>query len=151
MPHKWNELEEGPEDRLDFAKLERFFQNGGSREKEIMPVVVQHSVSREVLFVAFANREALEHSLRKKIATFWSTSRQELWIKGSSSGNFLEIVEIRANCEQTSLLYLVRPKSQGACHTRDASGNFRRSCYYRKFSADGKSLEKIDQSKEEAS
>merc|ERR1719330_425027 len=56
-----------------------------------------------------------------------------LWIKGETSGDFLDLVEVRVNCEQNSLLYLVRPRRTGACHTRDASGLTRVSCYYRKL------------------
>ena len=74
-------------------------------------------------------------------ATFWSTSRNELWEKGATSGDVLEIVEIRVNCEQNSLLYLVRPLGKGACHTKDKNGVARSSCYYRKL-VEGK-LEKL--------
>jgi phosphoribosyl-AMP cyclohydrolase len=71
------------------------------------------------------------------MATFWSTSRNELWIKGKTSGDFLEIVEIRVNCEQNSILYLVTPKGKGACHTKDSTGQARTGCYYRKMSGEG--------------
>ena len=70
------------------------------------------------------------------MAVFWSTSRNELWIKGASSGDLLELVEVRVNCEQNSILYLVRPKGQGVCHTRDADGGSRSSCYYRRIAGD---------------
>ena len=70
------------------------------------------------------------HSLKTGIATFWSTSRNELWIKGATSGDTLEIVDIRVNCEQNSLLYLVR-MTGGVCHTKDAQGRTRKTCYYR--------------------
>jgi phosphoribosyl-AMP cyclohydrolase len=65
------------------------------------------------------------------MATFWSTSRNELWIKGKTSGDFLEIIEICVNCEQNSLLYRVRPKGKGACHTKNLEGIPRSGCYYR--------------------
>ena len=73
----------------------------------------------------------MQAALQKKVAVFWSTSRNALWIKGATSGDFLELVETRVNCEQNSILYRVRPKGKGACHTRDASGKSRPSCYYR--------------------
>ena len=60
-----------------------------------------------VLFIGYANEEALETSLRERIAVLWSTSRNELWRKGATSGDVLELAEIRVNCEQNSLLYLV--------------------------------------------
>ena len=66
------------------------------------------------------------------MATFWSSSRNELWIKGKTSGDYLEIVEVRVNCEQNSILYRVRPKGQGACHVKDEQGIARKGCYYRR-------------------
>ena len=126
-------LEEGPELRLDFNKLRRV-----ARAKEpVVPVAVQDAVTREVLIVAYANQTALDYSLEHGVAAFWSTSRDELWVKGATSGDTLELVEVRVNCEQNSLLYLVRPLGQGACHTKGADGQARPSCYYRRIK-DGK-------------
>ena len=61
---------------------------------------------------------------------FWSTSRNELWVKGKTSGDYLQLVEVRVNCEQNSLLYLVRPNAGGICHTKNEAGE-PRDCYYR--------------------
>ena len=121
------ELEEGKALRLDFGKIRQIAAGG----EAVLPVVVQDAESREVLLVGYANQQALEHSLKTGIATFWSTSRHELWIKGKTSGDTLALVEVRVNCEQNSLLYLVRLQGQGVCHTRDASGQTRKTCYYR--------------------
>ena len=66
----------------------------------------------------------------------WSTSRRKLWIKGETSGDVLDLVEIRVNCEQNSLLYLVKPRRTGACHTRGPDGRTRRSCFYRALEGD---------------
>ena len=87
----------------------------------------------EVLIIAYGNRVALDYALANKVATFWSTSRNELWIKGATSGDTLDLLEIRVNCEQNSLLYLVRPRGQGACHTKNNRGLSRKSCYYRRI------------------
>ena len=122
-----NPLEEGNELRLDFTKLQKIAQTG----LPVLPVVVQDVDSKEVLVVAYSNQEAVEHSLKTGIATFWSTSRNELWIKGKTSGDTLEVVEVRVNCEQNSLLYLVRMMGGGVCHTKDAEGKTRPTCYYR--------------------
>ena len=65
------------------------------------------------------------------MATFWSTSRNELWIKGKTSGDYLEIIEICVNCEQNSILYKVVPRGKGACHTKNRDGKARSGCYYR--------------------
>ena len=128
-----NPLEDGNELQLDFSKLQKVAQTG----LPVLPVVVQDADSHEVLVVAYSNKEALEHSLKTGIATFWSTSRNELWIKGKTSGDTLELVDVRVNCEQNSLLYLVRKLGGGVCHTKDASGKTRGTCYYRSLK-DGK-------------
>ena len=130
-------LEEGEELKLDFEKLRAVARC----TEAVLPVCVQHADTREVMIVAYVNRAALEYSLEHGVAAFWSTSRNDLWVKGATSGDTLRLVDVRVNCEQNSLLYLVRPEGKGACHTRDAAGNTRMSCYYRRI-ADGK-LEKV--------
>ena len=70
------------------------------------------------------------------MATFWSTSRNELWIKGKTSGDYLEIVEICVNCEQNSILYRVIPKGRAAMQ-KNKSGNARSGCYYRTLTESG--------------
>jgi phosphoribosyl-AMP cyclohydrolase len=133
------QLEEGSELYLDFHKLKKVAQ---AREA-VLPVAVQHADTKEVLVVAYANETALKYTLAHGVAAFWSTSRDELWVKGATSGDTLEIVEIRINCEQNSLVYLVRPLGAGTCHTKNAGGETRMSCYYRRIS-DGQ-LEFIDE------
>ena len=89
--------------------------------------------SGEVLIVGYANELALRTALKEGMATFWSTSRNELWIKGKTSGDYLELIEVRVNCEQNSILYRVRLKGKGSCHTKDTQGNPRHGCYYRRI------------------
>jgi phosphoribosyl-AMP cyclohydrolase len=127
------DLEEGRELQLDFEKLVKVAQTG----VPVLPVVVQDANTREVLIVAYANQEALDYTLAHGIAAFWSTSRNELWVKGATSGDRMRMVEVRVNCEQNSLLYLVEPLGKGACHTKDAAGRTRTSCYYRRIDAGG--------------
>jgi len=122
-----NELEEGTRLGLDFGKLARVAATGA----RVVPVVLQDADSGEVLFIGYANEEALQTSLRERIAVLWSTSRNELWRKGATSGDVLELAEIRVNCEQNSVLYLVHRTTGGACHTVSGSGSARPSCYYR--------------------
>lgn len=126
------QLEEGAALAIDFSKLQKVGQSGA----DVVPVVVQDADSREVLVVAYANQQALDYTLAQRIAAFWSTSRDELWIKGATSGDKLEVVDVRVNCEQNSLLYLVRPLGEGVCHTRGADGRARASCYYRRIRGD---------------
>ena len=117
-----NGIEETKNLKIDFGKLKHIVKN----KNDVIPVAVQNSVTGDLLIIAYVNQEALEYSLLSRKATFWSTSRNELWVKGATSGDELEIVEIRINCDQNSLLYIVIPKNKNACHTN------RKTCYYRK-------------------
>ena len=132
------ELEEGKNLLLDFSKLEKVAQSKG-----VIPVAVQDYTTKEVILIAYTNKAALEKSLKTRIATFWSTSRNELWIKGETSGNTYELMEVYVNCEQNSLLYLVKPRSSGICHTRNSRGEAR-NCFYRRLNLDTKELENLD-------
>ena len=85
-------------------------------EDSLLPVVVQDHQSKEVLMLAYINRSALERSVETGKATYWSRSRNELWVKGESSGNIQEIVEIAYDCDADSFLYRVNQKGV-ACHT----------------------------------
>ena len=123
-----NELEEGLALDLDWDKLSKV----GRADQRVLPVVLQDADSGDVLFIGYANAEALAATLERRSAVLWSTSRNELWHKGATSGDTLELVEVRVNCEQNSLLYRVRPSTGGVCHTRDADGGARASCYYRR-------------------
>jgi phosphoribosyl-AMP cyclohydrolase len=127
------EIEEGTELKLDFTKLRKV----ANCDSDVLPAVAQDAETGEVLIVGYANQLALDTARECGMATFWSTSRNELWIKGKTSGDYLELKEIRVNCEQNSLLYLVRPAGKGSCHTKDASGNSRSGCYYRRLTPEG--------------
>lgn len=128
-----HEIEESGELKLDWGKLQGVAGTGQS----VVPVVVQHADTLEVLIVAYANEQALQETFKRGRAVFWSTSRNELWIKGETSGDWMELVEVRVNCEQNSLLYLVRPQGQGTCHTKNAHGTARSGCYYRRLNETG--------------
>ena len=91
MDHQ--ELEEGTRLALDFKKLGKVAGCG----ENVVPAVAQDVESGEVLIVGYANQLALDTALKEKKATFWSTSRNELWIKGLTSGNYLELVEACVN------------------------------------------------------
>ncbi len=127
------ELEEGSRLQLDFDKLKKVAESGSA----VVPAIAQDVDTGEVLIVGYANALALETALRERKATFWSTSRNELWIKGKTSGDYLELEEVRVNCEQNSLLYRVRLAGAGACHTKNAKGQSRHGCYYRRIRSDG--------------
>mmetsp|Transcript_490 Transcript_490/g.979 ORF Transcript_490/g.979 Transcript_490/m.979 type:complete len:192 (+) Transcript_490:83-658(+) len=124
-----HELEEGPALKLDWTKLAKV----AKADCDVVPVAVQDAGTAAVLILAYANETALKESLARGVCCLWSTSRNKLWIKGETSGDVLDLVEVRVNCEQNSLLYLVVPRRTGACHTRDAKGATRTSCYYRRL------------------
>ncbi len=134
-----HDIEEGRELQLDFTKLKKVAACG----QDLVPAVAQDDATGEVLIVGYANHLALETALRERKATFWSTSRNELWIKGKTSGDYLELIEVRVNCEQNSILYRVRPAGKGSCHTKGKNGLPRVGCYYRRLVTDGKTLDFI--------
>jgi phosphoribosyl-AMP cyclohydrolase / phosphoribosyl-ATP pyrophosphohydrolase len=82
----------------------------------LVPVVAQDHRSGDVLMVAWTNAEAIERTLATKQAHFWSRSRQALWRKGETSGNGLQVLEVVADCDRDTLLYVVEPAGP-ACHT----------------------------------
>ena len=101
-------------------------------EKGLLPVVVQDINDGTVLMLAYADREAVSRTLRDGKAWFYSRSRQEYWLKGASSGNFLNVRSIGYDCDADSLLYQVEARGP-ACHTGE------RSCFYRTWPVDGTS------------
>lgn len=90
----------------------------------LLPVVVQHHISGEVLMVGFANAEAVQKTLATRHAWFFSRSRQRLWEKGETSGNYLHIRSIRVDCDADTLIYACDPQGP-TCHTGSASCFFR--------------------------
>ena len=122
-----NDLEEGTTQQLDFDKVGKIGRNG----HRVLPVVLQEVDSGEVLFVGYANEEAFRMTLELGSAVLYSTSRDEVWHKGATSGDTLSLVDVRVNCEQNSLLYRVRREGGGACHTSGENGTTRAGCYYR--------------------
>ena len=122
-----SDLEEGTTLTLDFTKLARVAEVPG-----VLPCAVQNADTSEVILVAYVNQQALQASIDTRSAVFWSTSRNELWEKGKTSGETFDLVEVRVNCEQNSLLYRVRPRRGNICHTRNAAGQ-PRNCFYRRL------------------
>ena len=85
-------------------------------EKGLIPAIVVDSVTKKVLTLAYMNEESLRISMEKKLTCFWSRSRQELWLKGETSGNYQHIVSITADCDADALVVVVE-KEGPACHT----------------------------------
>ena len=84
-------------------------------EKGLIPAIVVDAVSKRVLTLAYMNRESLEISMEKGLTCFWSRSRNELWLKGETSGNYQHIVSITADCDNDALVVVVEPDGP-ACH-----------------------------------
>lgn len=100
-------------------------------EQGLLPVITQDAISKDVLMMAWINRQALEYTLETGLATYWSRSRQALWKKGETSGHWQHIKEIRVDCDGDTLLFLVN-QIGAACHTG------RRHCFYFSLTDDGK-------------
>lgn len=110
----------------DEAKLFRpkFDANG------LIAAVAQDAETGEVLMLAWMNAEALEHTIETGLATYWSRSRNALWVKGETSGHFQDVVEVLTDCDQDAVVLKVR-QTHGACHTG------RHSCFYRLVGENG--------------
>ena len=101
-------IEETKQLILDFKKWD-VSKIANSQINGLLPVVVQDETSKEVLLLAYINQEALSKSLKTRILTLWSTSRNKLWVKGATSGNtFQGFTKIKINCEQNSLLFFLK-------------------------------------------
>lgn len=92
-------------------ELDKLFQ-----KSDLIPVIIQHAETKDVLMLGFTNREAVELTLKTKTAWFWSRSRQELWNKGATSGNFLHVKRAVTDCDTDTLLYFCIPDGP-TCHT----------------------------------
>ena len=84
-------------------------------EKGLIPAIVVDAVTKRVLTLAYMNKESLAISMEKELTCFWSRSRQELWLKGETSGNYQHIVSITADCDGDALVVMVEPEGP-ACH-----------------------------------
>ena len=93
----------------------------------LIPAIVQDAETKDVLMLAYMNRESWEATLKSGKATFWSRSRQKLWLKGESSGHVQIIKNIFIDCDDDTILLQVEQLGGAACHTGH------RSCFYRKL------------------
>lgn len=129
----YSDLEESSKVNLQFAK-----RNG------VLPVAVQESLTGQILMLASVNKEAFDYSIQSKVAAFYSTSRKALWIKGESSGNYLQLDDVLIDCDQDALVYKVTLKKGGVCHTFNQKGENRKGCFYRTLQMESQTLEFIE-------
>jgi phosphoribosyl-AMP cyclohydrolase len=120
---------------MDEKDLDLNFRHEIGGEKLII-AIAQDYESSEVLMVAYMNKEALIKTLETKIAHYWSTSRNKLWLKGESSGHTQEVQELFTDCDEDAVLLKVK-QNGGACH----EGYY--SCFFRKIQEDGGNLEVV--------
>jgi phosphoribosyl-AMP cyclohydrolase len=113
----------------DAVMLEPNFEKGNG----LVPVITQDWQTNEVLMLAYMNREAWVNTLATGKATYWSRSRNSLWLKGESSGNAQQVKEIALDCDDDTVLLRVEQIGGAACHTGY------RSCFYRRI-VDGKEV-----------
>ncbi len=99
-------------------------------DRGFITAIAQDYQTGEILMVAFMNREALEQTLERKLACYWSRSREKLWVKGETSGHFQKIKEIVVDCDMDAVVLKVE-QTGGACHMGY------RSCFYRQVEEDG--------------
>ena len=92
----------------------------------LLPAIAQEAETGEVLMLAYMNQEAWEATLKSGLATYWSRSRQELWVKGLTSGNVQKVKEIRVDCDSDAILLNVEQVGGAACHTGH------KSCFFKK-------------------
>jgi len=130
--HAVLELEEGLQLTPQFEK------RGG-----LLPVAVQEKSTGQILMFASINEEALNQTLETGLATFWSTSRNKLWVKGETSGDFMSVDNILVDCDQDAFVYQVTLQGGGVCHTYGQDGRHRKACFYRELDIEKTSLKFI--------
>ena len=123
------EIEEGVSLLPQFAK-----------RRGLLPVAVQETKSGKILMLASVNEEALNITFETGLATFWSTSRNQIWTKGETSGDYMKIDEILIDCDQDALVYKITLAGSGVCHTYNETGRHRLSCFYRSINLQNQEL-----------
>lgn len=108
-------------DRNELLEQVKFGPDG------LVAALAQDHETGEVLMLAWMNRDTLQRTLEENVMTYWSRSRQEIWVKGQTSGHIQEVKEIRIDCDGDALLFKVRQHGGAACHTG------RKSCFHRRY------------------
>ena len=114
-------------------ELDELIQQLPFNEQGLLPVITQDATSKEVLMMAWMNKESLLQTIETKRITYWSRSRQQFWIKGETSGHTQTLVSMRFDCDGDAILCLV-DQVGGACHTGRAN------CFYLKLDSDANSI-----------
>lgn len=134
-----NPLSEGTKLKLNFRRIRK----AAAACDGVLPVTVQNIDTGEVILLAYTNKKAFRKAIETRTAVFWSVSRNELWEKGKTSGNVFDLMEVYVNCEQNALMYRVRPRVGGICHTKNKAGK-PRNCFYRRLNLNTLKLRNLD-------
>lgn len=110
--------------------LEQLAQELKYDARGLVPAVVQHASTGQVLMVGYMNSMAFLHTIRSGKATFWSRSRNALWVKGETSGNYLTVREVRVDCDRDCVLVVAEPAGE-VCHEGYPT------CFFRRVTDDG--------------
>ncbi len=108
-------------DRNELLEQVKFGTDG------LVAALAQDHETGEILMLAWMNRDTLQRTLEENVMTYWSRSRQEVWVKGQSSGHIQEVMEIRIDCDGDALLFKVRQHGGAACHAGY------KSCFHRRY------------------
>lgn len=127
----FHSLESLPDQEI--LSLEKVIDNLYFNEGELIPVITQDASSKEVLMFAWMNKESLQQTLQTKRMTYWSRSRQQLWVKGETSGHAQELVSMSFDCDGDVVLCLVN-QAGAACHTG------RPNCFYLQVDIEAKQV-----------
>jgi len=103
---------------LNQGSISAYWHSLKANENGLVPVITTEEVSNQVLMMAWMNEEAFTKTLESKKVTYFSRSRNKLWVKGEESGNTQELVELRIDCDADTVLLKVKQKGS-ACHTGD--------------------------------
>ena len=114
--------------------MKEFIERLKFDDRGLIPAIVQDHENGEVLMMAYMNREGLRKTIESGQTCYFSRSRQELWVKGATSGNTQQVMEVRFDCDADTILVKVRQKG-AACHTG------KRSCFYRTVKKNGEIIE----------
>jgi|TARA_B100000767_G_scaffold252454_1_gene256226 phosphoribosyl-AMP cyclohydrolase len=115
--------------------MTNWIENIRWNEDGLLPVIVQEVGTAKIIMFAWMNRETLEESIKQKKAIYWSRSRNQVWIKGESSGHYQYIEDILLDCDNDSLLIKVIQEGGIACHTG------RKSCFYNRINMETNQIE----------
>jgi phosphoribosyl-AMP cyclohydrolase len=116
---------------MDFSLLDELKYDSAG----LIPCVAQDAETGEVLMVAYMNRDSIKETIEKKLASYWSRSRQKFWVKGESSGHTQEVKEMLFDCDKDCIVLKIKQNGPGACHLGY------RSCFFRKVDENGKLVE----------